>query len=143
VNVIVVDPENCGECPYFRQEDGQQYFVFCGREEGIEIKNINEIHPKCPFRKGRMDCWVVWVNEDLTEGRGAQKVLAVCEKEATARRLARGADTQGADGRVMELPVVLVYDLVKSKGKGPGELREKRFFSVLVSWVCLTRILVF
>lgn len=34
--MIVVDPENCGECPYFRQEDGQQYFVFCGREEDRE-----------------------------------------------------------------------------------------------------------
>lgn len=49
--------------------------------------------------------WVVWVNEDLDEGRGTLKVLAVCEQESTARRLARGANVQGADGVVMEVPV--------------------------------------
>lgn len=52
--------------------------------------------------------FVVWANEDTTEGRGCVKVVAVCETEATARRLAKGKDVQGTDGQVMELPIFLL-----------------------------------
>lgn len=44
--------------------------------------------------------WVVWINSDLTEGRGFNVPLAVCDLEATARRLAHKASTQGSDGTV-------------------------------------------
>lgn len=49
--------------------------------------------------------WVVWINSDLTEGRGFEIPLAICEIEATARRLAKGASTQGSYGRVEMIPV--------------------------------------
>lgn len=44
--------------------------------------------------------WIVSVNSDLTEGRGHNVIKANCELEATARRIAKGADVQGSNGRV-------------------------------------------
>lgn len=44
--------------------------------------------------------WAVFVNSDLTEGRGFERVKVICKLEATARRLARGANVQGSDGIV-------------------------------------------
>ena len=44
--------------------------------------------------------WGVYVNSDLTEGRGFERIKHLCEEEATARRLARGANVQGSDGVV-------------------------------------------
>jgi len=41
--------------------------------------------------------WVVTTNTDCTEGRGTEYVKAVCELEATARRLAKGGYIQGTD----------------------------------------------
>lgn len=41
--------------------------------------------------------WLVYTNDDLTEGRGLQYVQYVCEKEATALRLAKGGYVQGTD----------------------------------------------
>ena len=49
---------------------------------------------------GEMPVWVVWVNSDLTEGKGYQYPLAVCACEATAKRLAKKQDVQGTDGDV-------------------------------------------
>jgi len=46
------------------------------------------------------DGYFVEVNKDLTEGRGAQYPKYVCLSQATASRLAKGADVQGTDGRV-------------------------------------------
>ncbi len=54
------------------------------------------------------DVWVVWVNTDLTEGRGFQVPKAICCAEATARRLARGANVQGSDGVVSREPAFTV-----------------------------------
>ncbi len=51
--------------------------------------------------------WVVLVNSDLTEGRGRLVVNAVCEIKATAIRLAKKADVQGSDGRVLEVPTFM------------------------------------
>ena len=45
--------------------------------------------------------WVVYTNSDLTEGRGRKVPRLVCEIEATARRLARGASVMGSDGDVL------------------------------------------
>lgn len=44
--------------------------------------------------------FTVWVNSDLTEGRGVLQVKHVCFTEETARRLAKGANVQGSDGIV-------------------------------------------
>lgn len=44
-----------------------------------------------------MPVWVVWQNTDRTEGRGGIVPIAVCAKEATARRLAKGQYVQGCD----------------------------------------------
>ena len=49
------------------------------------------------------EAYAVCINSDLTEGRGHRVVSAVCEVEATALRLARGANTQGTDGEVMKI----------------------------------------
>jgi len=48
----------------------------------------------------QQEAWVVWVNTDLTEGRGTEQPRFVCRSEGTARRLARGAGVQGTDARV-------------------------------------------
>ncbi len=41
--------------------------------------------------------WVAYTNTDCTEGRGYQVPLAVCESEATARRIGKGRFVMGAD----------------------------------------------
>ena len=48
----------------------------------------------------QQEAWVVWINTDLTEGRGVLQPRHVCRNEATAVRLARGADVQGCNARV-------------------------------------------
>ncbi len=52
--------------------------------------------------------WVVWINTDLTEGRGAELPRHVCRLEATARRLASRAGVQGSDARVTREKVGLL-----------------------------------
>lgn len=44
--------------------------------------------------------YVAYTNSDLTEGKGHDVPIAVCEIEATARRLARKQYVQGTDGPV-------------------------------------------
>ena len=51
--------------------------------------------------------YMVTINTDLTEGRGGVYAKYHCTTEATARRLAKGADVQGTDGRVT--PVKLLH----------------------------------
>jgi len=46
--------------------------------------------------------WVVAVNTDLTEGRGMQKIIHVCDMRATALRLGKKKDVQGSDARVSQ-----------------------------------------
>lgn len=46
--------------------------------------------------------WVVYINTDLTEGRGSNYPIFWCESEITARRLAIGRNTQGSDGEVFQ-----------------------------------------
>jgi hypothetical protein len=52
--------------------------------------------------------YTVWTNQDLTEGRGYEYPLAVCETESTARRLGKGRYVQGSDCRVTETTLFLV-----------------------------------
>jgi len=50
----------------------------------IEIKEVKDV-------------WVAWSNYDLTEGRGGQFPLVVCETEQTAIRLGKGKYVMGTD----------------------------------------------
>lgn len=54
------------------------------------------------------DVWVVYTNTDLTEGRGYNYPLHVCESEATALRLARKAYVQGSDAPVYKETAVRI-----------------------------------
>jgi hypothetical protein len=55
----------------------------------------------------RGKAWAVLVNSDLTEGRGNNILKHLCEKRSTAIRLAKGADVQGSDGEIEEVPIYL------------------------------------
>ncbi|MCG7931985.1 MAG: hypothetical protein N0E44_18285 [Candidatus Thiodiazotropha lotti] len=52
------------------------------------------------------DVWVAWTNSDLTEGKGRQLPLAVCENEATAIRLGKGKSVQGSNCSVTKSTAV-------------------------------------
>jgi hypothetical protein len=49
--------------------------------------------------------YAVYINTDLTEGRGSQYPRFICEKQSTATRLAKGADVQGCNGTVQPVNV--------------------------------------
>ena len=49
--------------------------------------------------------YVVWSNTDLTEGKGYQFPLAVCELKATAIRMGKRAYVQGCDCPIEEVEV--------------------------------------
>ena len=51
--------------------------------------------------------FVVWTNTDLTEGRGSPMPIAVCQIEATARRVAKGAGVQGTNADVRPFDAIL------------------------------------
>lgn len=55
--------------------------------------------------------WRVFVNSDLTEGKGHSVCIATCKFEATARRIAKGKNVQGTDGTVRPLQVLRVDGL--------------------------------
>ena len=52
--------------------------------------------------------FVVYTNTDLNEGRGHDYPLYVCEKESTARRLAKKRYVQGSDAPVSAISLVKV-----------------------------------
>jgi len=60
---------------------------------------------KKPKYKRRMQAWVVWQNQDRTEGRGPVYPIHVCENPVTAARLASGNDVQGCNCRVTEVTI--------------------------------------
>lgn len=43
------------------------------------------------------DVWIVWSQTDLIEGRGSMYPLAICEKEATAKRIGHKNYVQGSN----------------------------------------------
>ena len=51
--------------------------------------------------------WIVWTNTDLTEGRGHEFPLFVCESETAAYRMSKKQGVQGGDARVGEFEAVL------------------------------------
>lgn len=52
--------------------------------------------------------WVVYTNDDLTEGRGREFVKHFCKTEATATRLAKNGYVQGADCPVFPVEAQVV-----------------------------------
>lgn len=54
--------------------------------------------------------WVAYTNTDLTEGRGYDVPIAVCEAKFTAVRLARKKYVQGGDGPVRAIDMLKVDD---------------------------------
>jgi len=52
--------------------------------------------------------YVVYTNTDLTEGRGHEYPIAVCEMKSTARRLAHKKGVQGTDATVNESKSYLI-----------------------------------
>lgn len=54
------------------------------------------------------DVWVAWTNTDLTEGRGYQIPLAVCDSEATAIRLGQKGYVMGSSCPVTKETAVRV-----------------------------------
>lgn len=52
--------------------------------------------------------YIVWTNTDLTEGRGFQVPLHICETMATAIRLSKRAGVQGCDADVRSFEAVKV-----------------------------------
>jgi hypothetical protein len=55
--------------------------------------------------------WAVYVNTDLTEGRGYQYPLYLCETKTTAQRMAKGKNVMGSDGDVIEVLAYHVRDV--------------------------------
>lgn len=52
--------------------------------------------------------WVVTANSDLTEGRGSNVPIAVCDIEATALRLAKKKGVMGSDAVVRQAKVAVI-----------------------------------
>lgn len=44
--------------------------------------------------------YVIWINDDLTEGRGVSRPYQVCESEFSAKRLAKGKGVMGSNAGV-------------------------------------------
>ena len=78
--------------------------------------------------------FLVMTNTDKTEGKGVNRVERVCRRESTARRLAKGADVQGSDGKVTQsIAVVAKYQYHERIGQKlksgtvflvPGEMEQ-------------------
>lgn len=60
--------------------------------------------------------WAVWVNTDLTEGRGHEYVLGFYECKTTALRFAKGRNVMGSDGRVQRERLVQMYGHLYAPG---------------------------
>lgn len=54
--------------------------------------------------------YVAYTNTDLTEGRGYDVPIAICEIEATAKRRAKNQYVQGSDGPVKTIDLVMVNE---------------------------------
>lgn len=64
-------------------------------QEGLEIHQVRDV-------------WVAWTNTDLTEGRGRQIPLVVCDTEATAERLGARGYVMGSPSPVTKTKAVLI-----------------------------------
>lgn len=60
--------------------------------------------------KHERKAWGVYTNTDLTEGRGRQFLLHICDLKATAIRLASKAGVMGSDAKVTQVNLIKVGD---------------------------------
>ena len=63
---------------------------------------------RCSENMEKRVAWVAYTNHDLTEGRGHDIPIAVCEIQATATRLARKRYVQGSDGPVRAIEIIKI-----------------------------------
>lgn len=66
--------------------------------------------------KSEKDIYACFTNTDLTEGRGSEYCHALAENQATAFRLAKGKNVQGANSKVQ--PCKIFY--IKQEGESYG-----------------------
>lgn len=72
------------------------------RDDGFWALRIPDPRPKKV-----QQAFVAWTNSDLTEGRGAQYPLAICEMKSTAIRLGKGQYVQGSDCPISEVTLTM------------------------------------
>ena len=73
----------------------------------------------------RKDVWVVWTNTDLTEGKGHQFPLYICELESTALRLAKKEGVQGSNASIAKDTAFLIRVRPNfSRWYVPGVIKE-------------------
>lgn len=64
--------------------------------------------------------YIVWTNTDLTEGKGEEYPLAICESIITARRLGKGSYAMGSDCRITH------EELIRHNNRYYGPVRIMR-----------------
>lgn len=70
------------------------------------------------------DVYIAWTNTDLTEGRGFQYPLAVCDKKATAIRLGKGKSVQGSDCEIRPAKGYRINNQWYYPGRPTGSTKE-------------------
>lgn len=79
-----------------------------------EIPYISKYHPALPFGTSDVQTKLLYgvvVNSDLTEGKGQNIVIYLCETVWTAKRMAKGQDVQGTDGSIHCIPAYKFKDM--------------------------------
>jgi len=66
------------------------------------------------------DVWIVWTNTDRNEGRGSEKVLAVCETKATAQRIGTKGYVMGSNCPISKTLAIKV----NNNWLVPGEIEK-------------------
>ena len=73
-------------------------FQSMGQYREALLKELPEYQANHDFQT--KEIFIVWSNTDLTEGRGNEIPVAYCEKQATAKRLAKKKGVMGSDASV-------------------------------------------
>lgn len=81
------------------------------REEVLGMDKLEELKSVDEGLGQTLRAYAVWVNSDLTEGRGYEYPQGIYEAEVTARRAAKGVDVQGGNGRIVPTTLYKVQNL--------------------------------
>ena len=92
-------------CREYEVDQGSALATLCGQ---FYARGRASLAPSDPVAIEEKSVWVAWTNTDLTEGRGYQIPLAVCESEATAMRLGARGYVMGGDCPVTEEKAVRI-----------------------------------
>ena len=60
------------------------------------------------FAKHRSKAWAVYTNTDLTEGRGAERLIGLCELKPTAQRFGAHRYVMGSDCPLAEVDIYTI-----------------------------------